>query len=176
MLARKMKLKLNGFEVGTTPMLVPAFSSKANMDICKTIKTMSEFIYTPILVSAYDVNHTEEFPPITFPDLIFLDSGGYECLIDKDVSEIGFYQPEADSWNSDMHLEVLQNWPTDIPTVIISYDNPSIRKSGRVRRSLNRHPECQQLFQCPDVICESLCHHRRPLRPSFVPVINFHSQ
>ena len=129
MLARKMKLKLNGLEVGTTPMLVPAFSSKANIDICKTIETMSEFIYTPILVSAYDVNHTEEFPPITFPDLIFLDSGGYECLIDKDVSEIGFYQPEAHSWNSDMHLEVLQNWSTDIPTVIISYDNPSIRKS-----------------------------------------------
>ena len=48
MLARKMKLKLNGFEVGTTPMLVPAFSSKANMDICKTIKTMSEFISSVI--------------------------------------------------------------------------------------------------------------------------------
>ncbi len=77
MLARKMKLKLNGLEVGTTPMLVPAFSSKANIDICKTIETTSESINGPILISAYDVNYAEEFPPITFPDLIFLDSGGY---------------------------------------------------------------------------------------------------
>ena len=37
MLARKMKLKLNGSEVGTTPMLVPSFSSKANIDVRKKI-------------------------------------------------------------------------------------------------------------------------------------------
>lgn len=129
MLARKMKLKLNGSEVGTTPMLVPAFSSKANMDICKTIELMSGYIYTPILISAYDVFYANNFPSITFPNLIFLDSGGYECLIEKDVSEIGFYQPEARSWDKNKHLEVLQNWPIDIPTVVISYDNPSVRKS-----------------------------------------------
>jgi hypothetical protein len=124
MLARKMKLKLNGLEVGTTPMLVPAFSSKANIDICKTIETTSESINGPILISAYDVNYAEEFPPITFPDLIFLDSGGYECLRDEDVSEIGFYQLEARPWNRDMHLKVVREWPKDIPTVLVSYDHP----------------------------------------------------
>jgi len=129
MLARKMKLKLNGSEVGTTPMLVPAFSSKANMDIIKTIEIMKEYIYTPILISAYDVFYADNFPSITFPNLVFLDSGGYECLIEKDVSEIGFYQAEARSWDKNKHLEVLQNWPLDIPTVIISYDSPLVRKS-----------------------------------------------
>jgi len=129
MLARKMKLKFNGSEVGTTPMLIPSFSSKANIDIRKTIETMSEFITTPILISAYDVYHSKNFPTITFPNLIFLDSGGYECLIEKDVSELGFYQAKALSWDKDKHLEILRNWQLDIPTVAVSYDSPSERKS-----------------------------------------------
>ena len=129
MLARKMKLKLNGSEVGTTPMLVPSFSSKANIDVRKKILNMNEYITTPILISAYDVRHVKNFPSITFPNMIFLDSGGYECLIEKDVSELGVYQPKALLWNRDEHLTILQNWKTNIPTVVISYDSPSERKS-----------------------------------------------
>lgn len=127
MLARKTKLKLNGLEVGTTPMLVPAFSSKADIDMCKTIETMSEPINGPILISAYDVNYAKKFPPISFPDLIFLDSGGYECLRDEDVSETGFYQPAVRPWDRDIHLKVVREWPKNIPTVLISYDHPSER-------------------------------------------------
>lgn len=129
MLARKMKLKLNGSEIGRTPMLVPSFSSKANIDISKTIQTMSEYITTPILISAYDVRHAKNFPSINFPNMIFLDSGGYECLIEKDVSELGVYQPKALLWNKGEHLKILQNWKRDIPTVIVNYDSPSERKS-----------------------------------------------
>lgn len=129
MLARKMKLKLNAVEVGTTPMLVPSFSSKANIDITKTLETMSETINGPILISAYDVHYAKNFPQITFPDLIFLDSGGYECLKDKDASEIGFYNPEPFQWDSDMHFKIVHDWPKDIPTVVISYDHPSVRVS-----------------------------------------------
>lgn len=151
MLARKMKLKLNGLEVGTTPMLVPAFSSKANIDICKTLETMSESINGPILISAYDVNHTEEFPPITFPDLIFLDSGGYECLRDEDVSEIGVYQPEARPWNRDMHLKVVQEWPKDIPTVLVSYDHPLER--GPTEKQIE---DAKDLFHKTDNILKEI--------------------
>jgi len=129
MLARKLKLKLNGLEVGTTPMLVPSFSSKANIDITRTLETMSETINGPILISAYDVYYAKIFPKVTFPDLIFLDSGGYECLKDKDASEIGFYNPEPFQWDSDMHFKIVQDWQKDIPTVVISYDHPSIRES-----------------------------------------------
>lgn len=133
MFARKMKLKLKGLEVGTTPMLVPSFSSKANIDIIKTLETMSETINGPVLISAYDVyyakNKNNNFPEITFPDLIFLDSGGYECLKDKDASEIGFYNPEPRKWDREMHFKIVQTWPKDIPTVVISYDHPSLRES-----------------------------------------------
>lgn len=126
-----MKLMLNSLEVGTTPMIVPAFSSKANIDICKILETMSETINGPILISAYDVNYAKDFPSITFPDLIFLDSGGYECLRDEDISEIGFYQPEPRPWNRELHLGVLKKWPKEIPTVLIGFDHPSERKSTK---------------------------------------------
>ena len=130
MLARKMRLMCNGVEVGTTPMIVPAFSSKANIDIVKILEIMNETIKGPILVSAYDVKWAPKgFPPITFPDLIFLDSGGYEVLKDQDVSAIGFYQPESKDWTREMHLKVLKGWPKDIPTALISFDIPSERKS-----------------------------------------------
>lgn len=129
MLARKMRLMCNGVVVGTTPMIVPAFSSKANIDICKILEIMSETITGPILISAYDARYAKNFPSITFPDLIFLDSGGYECLRDQNVSEIGFYQPKPQPWKIEMHLDVLKEWPKDIPTVLISFDHPLERKS-----------------------------------------------
>jgi hypothetical protein len=130
MLARKMRLICNGVEVGTTPMIVPAFSSRANIPIVKALEIMSGTIKGPILVSAYDVKWAPKgFPPITFPDLIFLDSGGYEVLKDQGVSAIGFYQPESKDWGREMHFKVLKEWPKDIPTVLITFDDPSIRKS-----------------------------------------------
>jgi len=130
MLARKMRLRCNGVEVGTTPMIVPAFSSRANIPIVKALEIMSETITGSILISAYDVKWAPKgFPPITFPDLIFLDSGGYEVLKDQEVSAIGFYQPESKDWNREMHLKVLKEWPKDIPTVLISFDLPLERKS-----------------------------------------------
>jgi hypothetical protein len=129
MLARRMKLMLNGTEIGSTPMLIKSFSSRINLDICKIIKTMSEFISGPILISAYDLQYTKEFPPIDFPDIIFIDSGGYECSIDDNISEIGYYLPEALDWNREIHLDVLEKWHNDVPTVVISYDHPTKRET-----------------------------------------------
>lgn len=127
MLARKLKLTLNGLEVGTTPMLVPSVSSRANIDIQKILKTIGEFVYGPLLISAYDY-HYAKISNIPFPDLIFLDSGGYECNKEQDVSDIGLYKPEQQEWNRDRHLQVVNEWSIKIPTVLISYDHPSERK------------------------------------------------
>jgi hypothetical protein len=123
-----MKLTLNGTEIGSTPMLIKSFSSRINLDICKIIETMNEFISGPILISAYDLQYAKEFPSIDFPDIVFIDSGGYECSADDIISEIGYYRPEALDWNRELHLDSLEKWNNNMPTVVISYDHPTKRE------------------------------------------------
>jgi hypothetical protein len=165
MLARKMEIKFEDSLIGTTPMLIPSFSSKANIDICKTIRTMSEFISKgPILVSAYDIFYARDFPHITFPELIFLDSGGYERLIEKEVSEIGFYQGEAYDWSPEKHLKIINEWPKGIPTVVVSYDDPSVRKT--TDKQIN---DAKDLFDdLDDIITELL------IKPETIERIRIH--
>lgn len=130
MLARKMKLILNGVEV-ETPLLIPSFSSRASndIDICKTIQVLSEFMNCPVLISAYDICRSKEkFPPITFSELIFIDSGGYECALNSRISGMCYYKPESFNWDRELHSNTIQDWPKETPTVLISYDHPSIRE------------------------------------------------
>lgn len=128
MLARKLKLQLDGLEVGETPMLIPSFSSRVNMDVYKIIEPMGESLNETILISAYDLCYSTDFPIID-TDLIFIDSGGYECGIDNCISEIGYYRPEAFPWNQEKYLNVIKSWPNNVPTVLISYDHPTKRET-----------------------------------------------
>lgn len=129
MLARKMKIKFKDIDVGTTPMLLPSFSSRLNLHPSKIFRLLSDIVTGPFLISSYDYFYTKNFPSITFPELIFLDSGGYECSVDLDVSEIGLFKPKSHLWNEKKHFESLNKWNSEIPTVIISYDHPSKREN-----------------------------------------------
>lgn len=132
MLARNLKLTLNGQVVGETPMLVPAFSSIVDPAIGTVIESLEEHISEPILVSAYDVAFNKSIEgrlPITCSDLIFLDSGGYECTRDADLADIVYPGYKPTDLPPEKHREVVNNWPTQKPTVIISYDHPKRRKS-----------------------------------------------
>jgi len=127
MLARKLKIKYKDIDVITTPLLLPSFSSRLNIDIHSTIDLLSDVVSGPFLISSYDVHHCDNFPNLDFSNLIFLDSGGYECAVESDVSEIGMYKPESHEWNEATHLKTIQEWDAEIPTVIISYDHPKKR-------------------------------------------------
>lgn len=132
MLARNLKLTLNGKIVGETPMLVPAFSSIVTPLIGQVIESLEQYLSDPILVSAYDVAYNKSIKerlPITCSDLIFLDSGGYECLRDADLADIVYPGYKPIDYPPEKHREVVNNWPTQKPTVIISYDHPKHRKS-----------------------------------------------
>jgi len=142
MLARKLNIEYKDLAVGTTPMLLPSFSSRVNRNPSETIKLLSEIVTGPSLISAYDVFYTEDFPCITFPDLLFIDSGGYECSIDNDVSEIGLYKPEHHEWNKEKHFKSITKLNSEIPTVIISYDHPLKRGS-----LVNQIDSAKNLFQ-----------------------------
>jgi hypothetical protein len=115
-----------GVVIGTTPMLVPSFSSRANIDIRKILTHIGPHIKGPILISAYDMHYVKGFPLVEFPTLIFIDSGGYECAKGNEISELGFYKADANDWSRESHLEIVASLDKrPPPKVIVSYDHPS---------------------------------------------------
>jgi len=131
MLARRMKFQIEDLEIGSTPMLIPSLSSRANIDINQSLEVIREIVKGPLLLSLYDVFYASpNLKEISFPDLIFLDSGGYECAKDCVVTEYGFYRPDPQIWNYNFYLAAMEKWKQiqkdqeQIPTIIVSYDHP----------------------------------------------------
>ena len=89
------------------------------------MKLMGEFITGPILVSAYDIYHKEITHKITFSELIFLDSGGYEARYDHDLSEAYGKLHKPKPWNRRFHESALRNWSSKWPTIAVTYDSPA---------------------------------------------------
>jgi hypothetical protein len=109
-------------ETIATPLLVPAFSSKADPCVQRILKFMKEFIVGPILISAYDVYYKRSIKNTIYPNVIFLDSGGYEYSKDFDISEVYYLKDKPKKWNIKLYSEVLSFWPHNIPTIAICYD------------------------------------------------------
>ena len=127
MLAKRRSIKLNGKEIIQTPLLVPSFSSKGFPDVNLIIQFIDEILTDCYLVSAYDLHHGLVGKLKSIPELIFVDSGGYECSKDLEFSDLGLLPHDTKEWTSEMHLEALQKLDLAIPTVLISYDNPKHR-------------------------------------------------
>jgi len=121
MLAKVRSIKTSS-ETIDTPLLVPAFSSRADPYIQRILKFVKEFIAGPILISAYDVYYKRSLKDITFPEMIFLDSGGYEHSKDFDISEVYYLKDKPKKWNLKLYSEVLNFWPHNILTIAICYD------------------------------------------------------
>ena len=124
-LAQRREIKLNGAAIATTPLLVPSFSSKGFPQVGKIMKLMGEFITGPILVSACDIYHKEITQKITFSELIFLDSGGYEARYDHNLSEAYGKLHKPRPWNRRFHESTLRNWSSKWPTIAVTYDSPA---------------------------------------------------
>ena len=93
-------------------------------EVAKLIKNVSDTLTDSMLVSAYDIYH--KHIPIPYenrtPDIIFLDSGGYEVGDAFDYSEIIRSDIKPNQWNLEKHTEVLETWPDYVPAVFVSYD------------------------------------------------------
>ena len=129
MLAAKRAIKLPNGDSVRTPLLVPSFSSKGFPDVDKILKTTTEFIAGPILVSAYDLHYQHITPPFDFAPLIFIDSGGYEAGRDSELSDYGAKDHHPDKWTRDFHKAVLAGWESISPAIAVSYDHPRERLS-----------------------------------------------
>ena len=123
-----------------TPLLIPSFSSKGcsrskddgKSAISEILAFSSEFLTETFLISAYDVFYghipsPKELPCV--PELIFLDSGGYEISTDRDYSSVIDALPAPEPWNLAKLKTILSEWPDEIPLVIVSYDHHDERKS-----------------------------------------------
>ena len=123
-----------------TPLLIPSFSSKGfarskkdeKSEIGKILAASGEFLTEAFLISAYDVfyGHIPSPRELPFtPELIFLDSGGYEISTDRDYSSVIDPLPAPEPWDLSKLQSVLAKWPEEIPLVIVSYDHHDERKS-----------------------------------------------
>lgn len=133
MLARSTQLRhrSTGVEL-TTPLLIPSFSSKGFArnkkgvsEIGRILEASGEFITETYLLSAYDI-HYGDIPnaldlPFT-PELIVLDSGGYEKSLDKDYSAVVDSLPAPHPWTIDQWEKVIEDWPDEIAMLAVSYD------------------------------------------------------
>jgi len=146
--SREIKVGAHTFK---TPRLVPSFSSKVLVNLDAAIETMSEFITDTTLISAYDIHHSKLKGPITFPDLLIIDSGGYESLKDAMLEDLEYTGVEPKVWSVDLYEKVLDEWKYDVPTAIVSYDHPSIRQSiekqiAAATELFNKKPLCAKVF------------------------------
>jgi hypothetical protein len=135
LLAREGNVLHNGAVVFRTPLLIPSFSSKGFREMNKIIKVMTEFITEAVLVSAYDIHHKLLVSrQLTFPSVIFLDSGGYEARVEHDLSEAYGQDYKPKKWTAKDHHDVLAQWQSPRPTIVISYDSP--RRHSSIERQL----------------------------------------
>src|SRR5712671_4609325 len=105
MFAKRRHFRLKNGSYIETPLLVPSFSSKTFHDekVVQVIECMAQTITDAILISAYDLYYRHIRKKLTFPSVIFLDSGGYEASEDVDLSDTGKGFAQSAKWTLDCH-------------------------------------------------------------------------
>lgn len=130
-LARSVNFDIYNGDQVETPILLPSFSSKGFPQLKALIRLLSDWMSGPVLLSAYDLEYSKINKGIIWPpQLLFIDSGGYECssIVDFIDEEKDSYKPK--NWNQRLYKKhVRAILLDDIPKVIVSYDNPRLRQS-----------------------------------------------
>lgn len=117
-----------------TPLLVPSFSSKglritgSRSELREIFELTAEWLTDTMLISAYDLAHgliprPEDLPAT--PELIIVDSGGYEARVEHDLSTAVHTPHEPLPWSEDQYRGELDRWPARFSAAFVSYDHPS---------------------------------------------------
>lgn len=139
-----------------TPLLIPSFSSKGfpsthrdgSSELQTVLYASAEFLTDVFLVSAYDIAHSHLPSPIDFPckpELVFVDSGGYEISTSSDYSTVTHHPTQSEPWTIDRLRSVFDRWPAEIPAVFVSFDHPKerhqfIEQVAMARKLFREHP------------------------------------
>ena len=122
-----------------TPLLIPSFSSKGfakskedgRSEIGKILAMAGEFLTEVFLISAYDIFYEHMPHPSNMsytPEMIFVDSGGYEISTDIDYSSAIYPLSNPEPWEIEKLESVIENWPVHIPAVFVNFDHHDYRK------------------------------------------------
>lgn len=121
-----------------TPLLVPSFSSKGfqfnkdgESEITIALDITSEILYESMLISAYDIYHKNIPKPGTLkglPDVVFLDSGGYETSDEHELSSVFRHAVPIEAWDESKLKQVFDEWPPQIPAIFVNFDHGLVRK------------------------------------------------
>lgn len=122
-----------------TPLLIPSFSSKGfartttdgKSEIGSILATVGEFLTEAFLISAYDVFYGDLPHPTDLPckpEIVFVDSGGYEVSTYFDYASAVAPPMHANPWTTENLESVLDGWPSEVPAVFVSFDHPGDRK------------------------------------------------
>ena len=137
----------------TTPLLIPSFSSKGfsmskkngKSEVGAILATAGEFLTEVFLISAYDIFYQHLPHPSDLsctPEMIFVDSGGYEISTDCDYSSVIDPLSYPKPWKTEYLEQVFDNWPNQVPAVFVNYDHPNDRKTFA-----DQVVDAQRLFQ-----------------------------
>jgi hypothetical protein len=120
-------VRIGGAVVARTPLLLPSYSSRAlNPDVRRqgvtrrSAERTLKLLVGPVLISAYDLDagaFRDDGPDggsLIGSRLTFIDSGGYENLVDPDPD-----------WTRERHAEALGRWPGETPAIMVGYDTPA---------------------------------------------------
>lgn len=127
MLTAIRQINIGSSKVADTPAVVPSFSSKGFPDVQKIIETLSPTITDSALVSAYDIGKGHISGPPSQPEYLILDSGGYECSKDMELSDAKANNYVESEWTTEQLTDVLNKWSAPQPTIAVSYDHPKSR-------------------------------------------------
>lgn len=140
-----------------TPLLIPSFSSKGfarskthkKSEIGTILAAAGEFLTEAYLISAYDIHYGHLPGPVDLPftpEMIFLDSGGYEISTDRDYSSVIDPLPAPEPWDIEKWESIASTWPDTLAVVIVSYDHHEERApfSEQVALARKRLRCCRQ--------------------------------
>lgn len=147
MIKRRKITHPTGFSI-ETPLLVPSFSSKGfeidikGKDIIYETSFLQEeispFINESTLLSAYDIYYgIVKKPSLEYsfiPEIVIIDSGGYESSLSFDLVETHKHGYTNFEWDIEKYKEVIASWNTVFPAIIVSFDKNYYHK-----------PICQQI-------------------------------
>jgi len=133
-------------------MLVPSFSSKGFPKVRELWDISKDNLIDTALVSSYDIYYDYFEPSIDGPQVLFVDSGGYEATKDHDLSDIYGKEYRPKEWSSAQHRDTLQRIETSASLVLISLDTEenNIKLDSQVRNA-------ESIFsQYPDAVTNFL--------------------
>lgn len=132
-LCKKRNFQINGKNFNT-PLLVPSFSSKVPISLDKTVDAMKEYITDVTLISAYDIFYDKvSVTNLDFPELLIIDSGGFECLTKGYLEDQEFSDYTPQKWDEEKYKVALEkikaafNESSNACIAIVNFDHPEIK-------------------------------------------------